>query len=145
MKRIEATVVIKCPIDKVFSYATDFKKMPKWQSSMSDIEQTSPGPIGVGATFRWISHMMGLGMRTTAKVTEYEPNKKISFNMNWGSSAGETHFIFEPVEGGTKFTERNDVKFSGLNKLFSPLSVIAVQRTTKIVANNLKNICEAQT
>jgi uncharacterized protein YndB with AHSA1/START domain len=48
MNRIEESIVIKRPIEKVFSYATDFKHMTEWQSTMSDIEQTSPGPMGVG-------------------------------------------------------------------------------------------------
>jgi uncharacterized protein YndB with AHSA1/START domain len=145
MEIIEGSIVIKRPVDKVFAYATDFKHMPEWQSTMSNIEQTSPGPMGVGATFRWVSHTMGLRMRTNAEIVEYEPNKIISFDMKWGSMTGKTYFLFESVEGGTKFTERNDLNFSGFYKLFSPLSVNSLRKVTKVIVNNLKNICESQT
>jgi len=51
MARIEATVDIECPVDKVFTYVEDAKSWPKWHLSMLEADQTSPGKVGVGTTF----------------------------------------------------------------------------------------------
>jgi uncharacterized protein YndB with AHSA1/START domain len=145
MVRIEGSVVIKCPVDKVFAYATDVKSMSKWQSAVTEVEQTSPGPIGIGTTFRWVTRGGGLRMKTTVKVTGYEPNKRISSDIDWGRMVGESTFFVEPVEGGTKFTQRNDMKFKWFLKLLSPLLVRQMRREIKVVCNNLKSILEVQT
>ena len=84
MARIEESVEIKRPVDKVFAFTTDAKSWPKWQSAFSDAEQTSQGPVGVGTTFKATFHMMGLSMKWTAKAMEYELNRKFGKNMTCG-------------------------------------------------------------
>jgi uncharacterized membrane protein len=63
MGRIEESVKINRPIDKVFAYTTEAKSWPKWQSFIMEAEQTSPGPVGIGTTFKGTSRMMGLSMK----------------------------------------------------------------------------------
>ena len=52
MARIEESVEIKRPADKVFAYTTDAKSWTKWQSTFPEAEQTSQGAVGVGTTFK---------------------------------------------------------------------------------------------
>jgi crotonobetainyl-CoA:carnitine CoA-transferase CaiB-like acyl-CoA transferase len=52
MARIEESVEIKRPVDKVFAYTTEAKSFPKWQSTIPEAEQTSQGPVCVGTTFK---------------------------------------------------------------------------------------------
>jgi uncharacterized protein YndB with AHSA1/START domain len=145
MVRIEGSIVIKCPVDKVFAYATDVKSMPKWQSTMHEVEQTSPGPMGIGTTLKWVTRgRIDRGMMTTAKVTGYELNKMLSIDIDWRSIAGESTFFVESIEGGTKFTQRNDMKLSRRHKLFSPLLVWAMRKEIKRALNHLESILEAQ-
>jgi hypothetical protein len=86
----------------VFAYAIDGKSMPKWQTIVTDMEQTSKEPVGVGTTFKWITHAGGLRAKTTAKVVDYEINKKIGMDINFGSAAGTSYIYVDAVEGGTK-------------------------------------------
>jgi uncharacterized membrane protein len=143
MARIEESIIIKRPVDKVFAYAIDGKSMPKWQTIITDTEQTSKGSVGVGTTFKWITHAAGLRMKTTAKVVDYELNKKIGMDIDWGSIAGTSYFYVDAVEGGTKFTQRNDMKYSWL-LLFSPLLAYFERKHLKVALNNLKSILETQ-
>ena len=39
MARIEESIEIKHPVDKVFAYTTDAKNWPKWQSFIPEAEQ----------------------------------------------------------------------------------------------------------
>ena len=99
MSRIEESIVVKCSIDKMFAYTTDAKNWPKWQSFIPEAEQTSQGPMNVGATFKGVSRLMGRSMKWTAVATEYESNKKWGKNIASGDVAIEEHVTYSPVEG----------------------------------------------
>jgi len=145
MARIQESVEIKRPADKVFAYTTDAKSWPKWQSTFPEAEQTSQGPVGVGTTFKGMIRMMGLTMKWTSKATEYEPNKKFGKNITCGSITNEQHNTYDPIEGGTKFTIVYDMKVGGLMKLFSPMIVSSTRKALKKALSNLKSVLEAQT
>jgi len=145
MARIEESVEIKRPVDKVFAFTSDAKSWPKWQSTFPDAEQTSQGPVGVGTTFKGTIHMMGLTMKWTAKATEYEPNRKFGKNITCGSITNEQHNTYDRIEGGTKFTIVYNMKVGGLMKLFSPMIVSSTRKALKKALSNLKGILEAQT
>jgi len=144
MARIEQSVEIKRPVDKVFAYTTDAESWPKWQSSMTEAGQTSQGQIGVGTTFKGINRWMGLRVKWVAKVTEYEPNKRWSKNITYWSTIIEDHLIFDPLKGGTKFALVYDIKVGGFLKLFSWMAARSMRKQMKVSLNNLKSILEAQ-
>jgi len=145
MARIEESVEIKRPIDKVFAYTTDAKSWAKWQSCIPEAEQTSQGAVGVGTTFKGTIRMMGLSMKWTAKATEYEPNRKFGKNITSGPMIVEQHNTYDPIEGGIKFTIVYDMKVGGLLKLFLPMIVSSMRKELKKALRNLKGILEAQT
>ena len=144
MARIEETVEIKRPPDKVFAYTTDAKTWTKWQSTFPEAEQTSQGPVGVGTTFKGMIHMMGLTMKWTAKATEYEANRKFSKNIICGSITNEQHNTYDPTQGGTRFTIVYDMKVGGIMKLFSPIMVSSMRKALRKALSNLKGILETQ-
>jgi uncharacterized membrane protein len=145
MARIEESVVIRRPVEKVFAYATNVKNAPQWESAILEVEQTSQGPAGVGTTFRGANKVMGRRMAWTSKVTEYEPNKKAGETISSGSTVIENRLTFDPVEGGTKVTIVYDMKVGGLLKLFAPMLVSSIRKEIKRNLGNLKSILEAQT
>jgi len=138
-------VEIKRPVDEVFAYTTEAKSWPKWQSIIMEAEQTSQGSVRVGTTFKGTSRMMGLSMKWTAKVTEYEPNRKWAKNITCGSMIIEEHVTYDPIEGRIKFTIVYDMKVGGFLKLFSPMVISSMRKETKKSLSNLKSILEAQT
>ena len=145
MAIIEESLIINCPIDKVFTYTTEAKSWPKWHATIPEAEQTSDGELGVGTTFRGKNRMMGQTSDWTAKVTEYEPNKKWCKVIDSGSIIIDDSLIFEVVDGGIKFTMVYDVKLRGLLKLLSPLIANSMHKQMKVDVSNMKNILEADT
>ena len=144
MARIEESVEIKRPADKVFAYTTDAKSWTKWQSTFPEAGQTSQGPVGVGTTFEGKIRMMGLTMKWTAKAIEYDPNKKFGKNIVCGPITNEQRNSYDPIAGGTKFTIVYNMKVGGLMKLFSPMIVSSTRKALKKALSNLKAILEAQ-
>ena len=145
MARIEDSIVIKRSVDKVFAYTTDAKSWPKWQSFIPEAEQTSQGPINVGATFKGVSRVMGRSMKWTAVATEYESNKKWGKNIASGGVAIEEHMTYTPVEGGTAFTIVYNMRAGGLLKLLLPMMARSTSKETKKSLGNLKTILESST
>jgi hypothetical protein len=144
MARIEESVDIGEPADRVFAYTTDARTWPKWQTIIPQAEQTSPGAVAVGTTFRGKVHMMGLTMKWTAQATEYEPAKKYGKNITSMAMLIEQHNTYSPMTGGTRFTILYDLKIRGIFKLCSPMLVSAMRRELKKSLGNLKAVLEAQ-
>lgn len=145
MARIEESIVIKCPADKVFTYMTDTKTWPRWDSGLVKAEQTSTGQMGVGTTIQGEMKAMGRAMALTARVTEYETNKKWGGSISLPSVQLEEHFTFDSIEGGTKLTRVYDVQLHGLLKLLAPMVLSSMRSGSKKSLANLKSILEAQT
>ena len=144
MSRIEEGIEINCPVDKVFAFTTNAGNWNKWQVIIPEAEQTSPGPVGVGTTFRGTNRMMGRTMQWTASTTEYEPPKKFGKKITSGSVLIEQHNTYVPTERGLKFTIVYNVKVKGFLKLISPIMVSTMRKELKKSLVNLKQILEAQ-
>jgi hypothetical protein len=54
MPTFQNTVTIARPADKVFAFLADLRNIPKWNYAVERTVQTSPGPAGVGATYRQV-------------------------------------------------------------------------------------------
>jgi len=142
MARIEESIDIKCPIEKAFTYTTDAKSWPKWQTFIPEAEQTSPGKVDLGTTFKGTNRMMGMTMKWTAKTNEYQPTSKWGKKITAGSMNIQESLNFNPLEGGTKFTIMYDMNAGGLMKLFSPMIVNSMRKETKKSLINLKRVLE---
>jgi uncharacterized protein YndB with AHSA1/START domain len=144
MPRIEESVEIKCPVEKVFAYVANAKSWPKWHLSMLEADQTSPGAIGVGATFRGVNKVMGRWRAWTSKVTEYETNKMWRQSIASGGTLIDEHLSFESAGKGTKFTQVYDMKVGGFLRLFAPIVTGTMRKELKTDLTSLKGIVEAQ-
>ncbi len=144
MARIEESVDIRRPAERVFAFTTDAGSWPKWQSIIPRSQQTSPGPVAVGTTFQGVTRLLGLSMKWTAKATEYEPSKRYAKNITSAGMFIEQHNTYAPIEGGMRFSLTYDLRVRGIFKLFSPMLIGAMRRELKKSLGNLKGILETQ-
>ena len=143
MSRVEESVKIHCPAEKAFAFTTDAKTWNKWQSILPEAEQTSPGPVGIGTTFRGTCRMMGRTMPWTATATEYEPAKKFGKTINSGAIVIWQHNSYVPTNDGSEFTITYDITVSGFLKLLSPFITHSMQKELRKSLVTLKGILEA--
>ena len=139
---IQDSTLINCPVEKIFSYTTEAKNWPVWQSFIMEAEQTSQGPWCIGATFKGVSRLMGISMKWTGKASEYEPNKMWSKDISCGSMFIHENAEYVPLKEGIEFSISYEMKIGGFLKLFSPMIVASMRRETKKSLNKLKNIIE---
>lgn len=138
---IKESIKIERPTDQVFNYTIDAKNWPKWQP-FPESEQTSSGPIKIGSTTKGKIHLMGLSMKWTAQVTEYEQDKKFGKDIVSGSVRIGQHNTYESIENATIFSILYEMKVGGLMKPFSPLVESAMRKASAQALFKLKNILE---
>jgi len=141
--REELSVVIDRPMEEVFAFATEPENEPLWQSTSLETEQTSGGPVGVGTTFRNTSKFLGRRIDSTYEVTENEPPRRQCVRATSGPIPGSGCYLFEPAEGGTRFTQRFEAEIGGFFRLAEPLVGRAIRRQMEADMATLKDLLEA--
>ena len=138
---IDESVTIASPVEKVFSFATDLKNNSRWQTDVILTEQISEGPLGEGTTYRLVNRFMGKHFDSKGVISEFVPNQICSYRFVSGPVGGESSYIFEPVNGGTRFITSGAIEL----KLFRSIGFLARRKALRQVRNDLqrlKNILE---
>jgi carbon monoxide dehydrogenase subunit G len=114
------SIVVNAPIDKVFENLTNPEKQMEWFVEHHELRDYTP-PLGKGTTFKTVSKLMGRDAILQQEVIEFNPPNRQVLRYT-GVGSGETHYICEEVEGGTKISLRFDANMSGiLAKIMAPL------------------------
>ena len=124
---------------------TDLSNASEVFPNTLDMKQTSPGPMGVGAT---LLHKF-LKQTVTGCVVEYEPNRKFVTQATSGPIKGGREIIsFESVDGKTKLTYTGDLRLSGFYRLAALFvmgrAVKQGQAESESKVNNMKRILESE-
>ena len=59
MAKLEVSVVIKRPVEEVFSFLVNPANFTKWESGITESNQISEDPIGVGTAMREVGSFLG--------------------------------------------------------------------------------------
>jgi uncharacterized membrane protein len=136
MVTFEASVEVNQPIDRVFSFATNFENNSRWLSGHLESRLTSGGAMGMGATFRSVTTFLSQRIEAEGIVTEYEPNRKCSYKITSGPVQGENSLMFEPTESGTKVTNSGSARLGILGLMKS----LIASKARKQLINDLKTL-----
>jgi hypothetical protein len=104
MLEFRESVFIQQPIKTVFAFVTDPNNNSQWQTGVLEVELTSIGPIGPGATYRCVNKFLGQQIETGGIICEYKTDERCTFKFTSGQIAGESSYIFDTVTDGTRFT-----------------------------------------
>lgn len=144
MATMSTSVVIHCPVDKVFAFMTDARNAPQWQSAggLQRIQQAPESPVGVGTRITETWKFMGMESESTSEVTEYEPNRRFA-RVAIGSSPIRAGVItFEPVADGTRVHFEATIKADGLFAVAEPLLVANLKKSFESGYERLKALLE---
>jgi len=144
MGKLEVSVVIKRPVEEVFSFVNDPANETLWSSGQVESSQISEGPVGVGTIGREVYRILGKRFEYTYEITEYEPNRRRSCKSISGPFPWQGKYTFESVKGGTKVTMVSEYQIGGFFKLAEPIVIRMVKRQFEAEFKNLKDLMEAQ-
>lgn len=128
MPRIEKSIVIKAPVEKVFAFVTNVDNFGKTQPPEMEMEVLSrdEGPSRVGFTAKIRAKAGGQVWEVEDEITEFVENERYSGRQKGGALKKFVHTsLFEPVEGGTKLTSivEYELPFSLLGAIMDKLKV----------------------
>lgn len=121
--RVERSIVIKAPVEKVFPSIADLRQWKSWgvwfERDPGMVVTYSDPPTGVGSWSNWISKQEGSGKMTIKTI---DPNKGISYSLffpDMGMNSDGT-MTLAPADGGVKVTWASfgDLGRNPLNRWF---------------------------
>ena len=144
MPKIETSITINAPVEKVFSYLQDnpINLLEIWPN-MVEIEDVQQLPKG-GTSFRWAYKMAGIRFKGTSEDIEYIANQRVVSKTKGGIETTYT-WKFQPKDGGTEMSVEVDwaIPLPVLGKLAEALIVKQQEREFAVVLANLKDRMEA--
>jgi uncharacterized membrane protein len=123
--RYESSIIIDCPVDRVFEYMQDIDREREWQPNLREARQSPGGEPGVGTRRRYVSEFVGKRFENVYVNAVYEPNRRVAYKSAPESDTqAEGEVIWEAVDGRTRVTMRVAVQVGGLLR-FVPKKLIA--------------------
>lgn len=138
MAKVEKTVTINAPIEKVFSYVRVKTNLPDIWPSMVEAKEVQSLPNG-GDSFRWVYKMAGMNFEGTSEDVDYIANQRIVSKTKGGIGSTIT-WTFQPEAGGTKvtFNAEYTVPIPLLGKLAEAIIVKQNNKEAELLLANLK-------
>ncbi len=120
MAGIHTTVTIYRPLEEVFAcFLTPDITATEVDSGVESVIREPPGPPAPGTTFRFRQHALGSVRETITRLTEIEPNRRISFEARIGPMRPSCTLTFTAMNAGTTVT------FAGRSNPIGPLRMLS--------------------
>jgi uncharacterized membrane protein len=144
MPKIERSVTINAPVEKVFAYIADANTELEWMPSIIDVKDVTKTKEGVGSHFRWVYKLAGMRFEGETTTTEYILNQRMVSQTKGGIVSTWT-YVFAPHAGGTKLNLVIDytVPIPVLGKLAEALVLKQNEREADLAMANIKARMEA--
>ena len=141
MAKVERSITINAPVEKVFNYLEDPMAQLEWVPSMMEVKDVSGS--GLGAHFKWKYKMAGIFLEGESTVTEHIPNKRLVTQSKGGAISTWT-FNLEPHDSGTvvKLTIEYTIPVPVLGKLAEKIVLKRNEREADLAMNNIKEKME---
>lgn len=142
MASFENTVTIRRPIAAVFAFLADFENIPTWNYAIVETKKTSPGPVGVGTTYRQLRSIPSTS-EEGFQVTVFEPISRLEVHGDIGPFTATISYLLAPTDDGTRLTNVVDLESaSGALRLAAPLAASRVKAAVAANLDMLKQLLE---
>ena len=142
MATFENTVTIRKAVEDVFAFLADFENIPTWNYAIVETKKTSPGPVGVGATYRQLRSIPSRS-EEGFEVTAFEPTSRLEVHGDVGPFTATIGYLLAPTEDGTRLTNVVDLESaSGALRLLAPLATSRVKKAVAANLDTLKRVLE---
>jgi polyketide cyclase/dehydrase/lipid transport protein len=103
---LSSSYVVKRSPDVVFSFLSDSRNDPKYRADIESVELVTGEPIGLGARFRYRARVRNTIVLGIEEIVDYEPNRRLTTRSASARHPNLAELTFEPVQGGTRVTNR---------------------------------------
>jgi uncharacterized protein YndB with AHSA1/START domain len=126
--RLQKTVTVERPLDRVFGYLSDFTTTTtEWDPGTVKTVRIA-GDGGVGTEYRNTTRFAGRQTQLTYVVSELVPNQRIALRGENKTVIADDTMTFRTSGRGTEVTYTADFTFKGLTRFLAPLLKPALER-----------------
>lgn len=144
MAKLEKSITIHAPVEKVFAFLIDPRNLPEIWPSMIEVKHVTPAPKG-GFNFEWVYKMAGLKIEGASETVEYVLNER---TVTKGTKGIESTFfwLYKPQTKGTKLTLEIEytVPLPVLGRLAEAVVLKQNEQEAETVLFNLKSRLELE-
>ena len=145
MIKAGTTVTINRPVEEVFAFVSNPENSLEWGSGILEVEITSTGVAGIGATARTRRQFPGKQVEFHWEVTAYEPNRLLVVDSTSGPLSMQARYEFEPTpDNKTRLNFALQGTATGFLKLAEPLVSRQAQKELDADFSKLRALLEAQ-
>ena len=143
MAKLETTISINAPVEKIFGYVSEPSNLPEIWPSLMEVKNVQRIPNG-GTTNDWVYKMVGMRLQGTSEDVEYVANQHFVAKTKGGVQSTQTWTV-QPEAGRTKVTFEVEytVPIPVLGKLAEAIIVKMNDREGDLILANLKARMEA--
>jgi uncharacterized membrane protein len=142
MSKLEKTITIHAPAEKIFGYISKPTDLPEIWPSMVEVKDVKELPNG-GHHFHWVYKMAGMRFEGDTDDVEYVANERI-VSKSMGGIESTIAWKFQPKNGDTLVTVDVDyhVPIPLLGKLAEAFIVKQNEHEAETILSNLKDRME---
>jgi len=150
LARIEKSIVIEAPVEKVFAFVTDLDNFLKTQPPEMEMEVLSrdEGSLRVGFIAKVRAKVGDQVWELEVETTEFVENERHVARQKGGPMKKFLMTdLFEPADGGTKWTSivEYELPYSLLGKLIDKLKVHKdIEKNSDYYVNKTKELIEKE-
>jgi uncharacterized protein YndB with AHSA1/START domain len=116
------------PVEDVAAFAGDPGNAPSWYVNIESVRWQTPPPVQVGSRMDFVASFLGRRIEYTYEVVDLVPGKRLVMRTAQGPFPMQTTYTWEPAEGGTRMTLRNNGEPSGFARIAGPVMELAMRR-----------------
>ena len=137
MAKVERTVSIDAPVEKIFTYIEDPMNELEWFPGLMEVKDVTGS--GKDLHYRFTYKMIGLRLQGESSVTEYVPNERLVTQSKGGIVSTWT-WTFTPQNGGTMVTVTIEytIPIPVLGKVAEAVARKWTEREANMAAANIK-------
>jgi carbon monoxide dehydrogenase subunit G len=145
MVKVERSISIKAPVQKVFDYVADVKTNVEIIPGMIDVRDFMDTPNHVGAHYKWTYKMAGIKFDGETKVVKWENQKRLVTESKGGINA-TWDFSFVGEASGSKMSVvvEYEVPVPVLGKLAEAAVRKQNEKELELALSNVKAHVEAR-
>lgn len=122
MRRVDRSVEIGAPAERVFNYLASIDNLAEWQSGIRSVRLTTPGPVGVGTTAFIVRELAGQRIEAPLRITAYDPPHRLALTSEAHNVRLDAALeIAEREPGRSRVTYSAEVSASGLMRFMEPM------------------------
>ena len=143
MVDLQASEFIDRSLDDVFEFVSDLENTAFWQP-IDTVRKTTSGPIQTGSKFRQtFRDFRGNRQSIECVITDFQPNKKFSYNYNSSLFSSNDEVEFQAADGGTHVTIRSKMEFGRRYRWGESLAEPHIKKQAATSLGELKRILES--